>query len=53
MSHNSGTKRAVARGGMIFGALGLHAYHVVGSIIVSTVGALLLVAASRIMCDEF
>jgi hypothetical protein len=33
--------------------VGLHAYHAIGSITVSTIGAMLLVAASRVMRDEF
>ncbi len=40
-------------GSIIFGSVGLHAYHAVGSIFISTVGAMLLVAASRVMRDEF
>jgi uncharacterized membrane protein YeaQ/YmgE (transglycosylase-associated protein family) len=40
-------------GSIIFGVVGLHAYHAIGSITVSTIGAMLLVAASRVMRDEF
>jgi uncharacterized membrane protein YeaQ/YmgE (transglycosylase-associated protein family) len=40
-------------GSIIFGVVGLHAYHAVGSITISTLGAILLVAASRVMRDEF
>jgi uncharacterized membrane protein YeaQ/YmgE (transglycosylase-associated protein family) len=44
-------------GSILFGIVGLHAYHAVGSITVSTIGAMLLVAASRVgaqmMRDEF
>jgi uncharacterized membrane protein YeaQ/YmgE (transglycosylase-associated protein family) len=40
-------------GSLIFGVVGLHAYHAIGSITVSTIGAMLLVAASRVMRDEF
>ncbi len=40
-------------GSIIFGLFGLHAYHAVGSITISTIGAMLLVAASRVMRDEF
>ncbi len=39
-------------GSILFGMFGLHAYHAVGSITVSTVGAMLLVAASRVLGDE-
>jgi uncharacterized membrane protein YeaQ/YmgE (transglycosylase-associated protein family) len=39
-------------GSIIFGLFGLHAYHAVGSITISTIGAMLLVAASRVMRDE-
>ena len=40
-------------GSIIFGVFGLHAYHAMGSITVSTIGAMLLVAGSRVMRDEF
>ena len=40
-------------GGIIFRAFGLHPYHALGSLTISTIGAMLLVAASRIVCDEF
>jgi uncharacterized membrane protein YeaQ/YmgE (transglycosylase-associated protein family) len=40
-------------GGLIFGMVGLHASLAIGSITVSTIGAMLLVAASRVMRDEF
>ena len=40
-------------GSIIFGVFGLHAYHAMGSITVSTIGAMLLVAGSRLMRDEF
>jgi uncharacterized membrane protein YeaQ/YmgE (transglycosylase-associated protein family) len=40
-------------GSLIFGVFGLHAYHAIGSITVSTIGAMLLVGASRVMRDEF
>jgi uncharacterized membrane protein YeaQ/YmgE (transglycosylase-associated protein family) len=40
-------------GGVIFHAFGLHAYHALGSITVSTIGAMLLVAASRVIADEW
>jgi uncharacterized membrane protein YeaQ/YmgE (transglycosylase-associated protein family) len=40
-------------GGIIFRAFGLHPYHVLGSLTISTIGAMLLVAVSRILCDEF
>ncbi len=40
-------------GSIIFGVFGLHAYHAIGSITISTIGAMLLVAASRAMRDEF
>jgi uncharacterized membrane protein YeaQ/YmgE (transglycosylase-associated protein family) len=44
-------------GSMLFGIVGLHAYHAVGSITVSTIGAMVLVAASRVgsqmMRDQF
>jgi len=40
-------------GSIIFGVFGLHANHAVGSITVSTIGAMLLVGASRVMRDEF
>ena len=39
-------------GSIIFGVFGLHAYHAVGSITISTIGAVLLVAASRVLRDE-
>ena len=39
-------------GSILFGMFGLHAYHAIGSITVSTVGAMLLVAASRVLGDE-
>jgi uncharacterized membrane protein YeaQ/YmgE (transglycosylase-associated protein family) len=39
-------------GSIVFGFFGLHAYHAIGSLTVSTVGALLLVAASRVIGDE-
>jgi uncharacterized membrane protein YeaQ/YmgE (transglycosylase-associated protein family) len=39
-------------GGAIFGVLGLHAHHAIGSIIIATVGAMSLVAASRIVARE-
>ena len=44
-------------GSILFGVFGLHAYHAIGSITISTIGAMLLVAASRLgsqmMRDEF
>jgi len=40
-------------GGMIFHILGLHPFHPLGSIIVATIGAMLLVAGSRLLSDEF
>ena len=40
-------------GGIIFRAFGLHPYHAIGSITEATIGALILVAASRAICDEF
>jgi len=40
-------------GGIIFHVFGLHPYHAIGSIMVSTIGAMLLVAASRVISDEF
>jgi uncharacterized membrane protein YeaQ/YmgE (transglycosylase-associated protein family) len=40
-------------GGIIFRAFGLHPYHALGSITVATIGAMLLVAASRVLGDEF
>ena len=40
-------------GSILFGVFGLHAYHAMGSITVSTIGAMLLVGASRVMRDEF
>ena len=40
-------------GSILFGLFGLHAAHAIGSITVSTIGAMLLVAASRVMRDEF
>jgi uncharacterized membrane protein YeaQ/YmgE (transglycosylase-associated protein family) len=39
-------------GSVVFGAFGLHAAHMIGSITVSTVGAMLLVAGSRLLGDE-
>lgn len=39
-------------GSLVFGVFGLHAAHAIGSITVSTVGALLLVAGSRALGDE-
>jgi uncharacterized membrane protein YeaQ/YmgE (transglycosylase-associated protein family) len=39
-------------GSMVFGVFGLHAAHVIGSVTVSTVGALLLVAGARVLGDE-
>lgn len=39
-------------GSLVFGVFGLHAYHAIGSITVSTVGAMLLVAAARLVGDE-
>ena len=40
-------------GTILFGMMGLHAYHAIGSILISTIGAMLLVAASRVLRDEF
>jgi uncharacterized membrane protein YeaQ/YmgE (transglycosylase-associated protein family) len=40
-------------GSILFGIVGLHASHAIGSITVSTIGAILLVAAARVMRDEF
>jgi uncharacterized membrane protein YeaQ/YmgE (transglycosylase-associated protein family) len=40
-------------GSVLFGMVGLHAYHAGGSITVSTIGAMLLVAGSRVLRDEF
>ena len=40
-------------GGIIFRAFGLHPYHALGSLTTSTLGAILLVAASRIAGDAF
>ncbi len=40
-------------GSILFGVVGLHAAHAIGSLTVSTVGAMLLVGASRVMRDEF
>lgn len=40
-------------GSILFGLVGLHASHAIGSITISTIGAMLLVAASRAMRDEF
>ena len=40
-------------GSILFGMIGLRAYHAIGSILISTIGAMLLVAASRILRDEF
>ncbi len=39
-------------GGWIFGVLGLHASHLLGSLIVSTVGAATLVMATRAIRHE-
>jgi len=39
-------------GSIVFGAFGLHAAHLIGSLTVSTVGAMLLVAGARILGDE-
>jgi uncharacterized membrane protein YeaQ/YmgE (transglycosylase-associated protein family) len=40
-------------GSILFGLVGLHASHAIGSITISTIGAMLLVAASRAIRDEF
>jgi uncharacterized membrane protein YeaQ/YmgE (transglycosylase-associated protein family) len=42
----------VALGAIVFGALGMHAYNAVGTLMVSTAGAIALVAFTRIMRGE-
>lgn len=41
-----------ALGAMVFGAFGMHAYNAIGTLVVSTLGAMALVALTRIMRDE-
>ncbi len=41
-----------ALGAIVFGAFGMHAYNAIGTLVVSTAGAISLVAFTRIMRGE-
>lgn len=41
-----------ALGAIVFGAFGMHAYNAIGTLVVSTAGAVALVAVTRIMRGE-
>ncbi|HVN64531.1 MAG TPA: hypothetical protein VMT58_07820 [Candidatus Binataceae bacterium] len=39
-------------GGWVFGAAGLHAHHFIGAVIISTIGASMLVIGTRVIRGE-
>ncbi len=41
-----------AVGALVFGAFGMHAYNAIGTLVVSTAGAIALVAFTRVMRGE-